>query len=231
MQYAPIYLRAHPERRVLLMPPILWRTSDSCASPQLRRILTGLPCPARRGRRKECEMKKEKTDAKIRPFCPEYGQETIKRTHENTSALSPFRGKKGGTNPVRAFLLAFFVRAAPQKSGGKLLVGLLTDVSRRLSGRHRISAAFPTKPLRPSVTCFRRKRIYSTITAIELHVAAAFAAVPAAKHVQDSHLIPLFSTNKDACPTPSGAGSRICHKSRMFLMQLSVKFSDKWIIT
>ena len=78
-----------------------------------------------------------------------------------------------------------------------------------------IPAAFPAKPLRPPVTCFRRKRIYSTITAIELHVAAAFAAVPAAKHVQDSHLIPLFSTDMDACPTPSGAGSRICHKSRM----------------
>ena len=45
----------------------------------------------------------------------------------------------------------------------------------------------------PPVTCFRRKRIDSTITAIELHVAEAFAAVPAAKHVQDFHLIPLFS--------------------------------------
>ena len=31
----------------------------------------------------------------------------------------------------------------------------------------RISAAFPAKPLQPPVTCFRRKRICSTITAIE----------------------------------------------------------------
>ena len=59
-----------------------------------------------------------------------------------------------------------------------------------------IPAAFPAKPLRPPVTCFRRKRIYSTITAIELRVPAAFAAVPAAKHVQELHLIPLFSRTR-----------------------------------
>ena len=35
---------------------------------------------------------------------------------------------------------------------------------------------------------------------MELHVTAAFAAASAAKHVQDFHLIPLFSRNKDACP-------------------------------
>ena len=43
---------------------------------------------------------------------------------------------------------------------------------------------------------------------MELHVAAAFAAVPAAKHVQEFHLIPLFR-NKDACPLPDG--SRVAH--------------------
>lgn len=74
--------------------------------------------------------------------------------------------------------------------------------------RLRISAAFPAKPLRPPVTCFRRKRIYSTITAIELHVPAAFAAAPAAKHVQEFHLIPLFR-NKDACPIRSP--NRVAH--------------------
>ena len=74
--------------------------------------------------------------------------------------------------------------------------------------RLRISAAFPAKPLRPPVTCFRRKQIYSTITAIELHVPAAFAAAPAAKHVQEFHLIPLFR-NKDACPVPDG--NRVAH--------------------
>lgn len=77
-----------------------------------------------------------------------------------------------------------------------------------LKARLRISAAFPAKPLRPPVTCFRRKQIYSTITAIELHVPAAFAAAPAAKHVQEFHLIPLFR-NKDACPLPDG--SRVAH--------------------
>ena len=82
--------------------------------------------------------------------------------------------------------------------------------------RLRISAAFPAKPLRPPVTCFRRKRIHSTITAIELHVPAAFAAAPAAKHVQEFHLIPLFR-NKDACPLLTGVGSRICHKSRIHI--------------
>lgn len=65
--------------------------------------------------------------------------------------------------------------------------------------RHRVSIAFPAKPLQPPVTCFRRKQISSTITAIELHAAAAFAATFVAKHVQDFHLIPLFSGNKDAC--------------------------------
>ena len=74
--------------------------------------------------------------------------------------------------------------------------------------RLRISAAFPAKPLRPPVTCFRRKQIYSTITAIELHVPVAFATAPAAKHVQEFHLIPLFR-NKDACPLPDG--SRVAH--------------------
>ena len=77
-----------------------------------------------------------------------------------------------------------------------------------LKARLRISAAFPAKPLRPPVTCFRRKRIHSTITAIELHVPAAFATAPAAKHVQEFHLIPLFR-NKDACPLPDG--SRVAH--------------------
>ena len=62
-----------------------------------------------------------------------------------------------------------------------------------LKARLSISAAFPAKPLRPPVTCFRRKQIYSTITAIELHVPVAFATAPAAKHVQEFHLIPLFS--------------------------------------
>ena len=77
-----------------------------------------------------------------------------------------------------------------------------------LKARLRISAAFPAKPLRPPVTCFRRKQIYSTITAIELHVPVAFATAPAAKHVQEFHLIPLFR-NKDACPLPDG--SRVAH--------------------
>ena len=81
--------------------------------------------------------------------------------------------------------------------------------------RLRISAAFPAKPLRPPVTCFRRKRISSTITAIELRVAAAFAAGPAVKHVQDFHLIPLFSRTRMRVRSPPGTGSRICHKSRM----------------
>ena len=85
-----------------------------------------------------------------------------------------------------------------------------------LKARLRISAAFPAKPLRPPVTCFRRKQIYSTITAIELHVPVAFATAPAAKHVQEFHLIPLFR-NKDACPLPDGVGSRICHKSRIHI--------------
>ena len=86
-----------------------------------------------------------------------------------------------------------FLSEQSRMIGVELLVGLLTDVSRRSKNRHRVSVAFPAKPLQPPVTCFRRKRISSTITAIELHVAAAFAAVPAAKHVQDFHLIPLFS--------------------------------------
>ena len=82
--------------------------------------------------------------------------------------------------------------------------------------RLRISAAFPAKPLRPPVTCFRRKRIHSTITAIELHVPAAFAAAPAAKHVQEFHLIPLFS-EQEYVSRPTGTGSRICHKSRIHI--------------
>ena len=75
--------------------------------------------------------------------------------------------------------------------------------------RLRISAAFPAKPLRPPVTCFRRKRIYSTITAIELRVPAAFAAVPAAKHVQELHLIPLFSRTR--MRVRPGVPERVAH--------------------
>ena len=86
-----------------------------------------------------------------------------------------------------------FLSEQSRMIGVELLVGLLTDVSRRSKNRHRVSVAFPAKPLQPPVTCCRRTRISSTITAIELHVAAAFAAVPAAKHVQDFHLIPLVS--------------------------------------
>ena len=68
---------------------------------------------------------------------------------------------------------------------------------------------------------FHRKRIYFTITAMELHVAAAFAAVPAAKHVQEFHLIPLFSRTR--MRVRSGTPERVahCHKSRIFSMQLS----------
>lgn len=82
--------------------------------------------------------------------------------------------------------------------------------------RLRISAAFPAEPLRPPVTCFRRKRIHSTITAIELHVPAAFAAAPAAKHVQEFHLIPCSETRMRV-RSLTGTGSRICHKSRIHI--------------
>lgn len=77
------------------------------------------------------------------------------------------------------------------------------------SNRQRSPVAFPAKPLQPPVTCFRRKRACSTITANELPVAMAFAMPPAAKLVQDSHLIPLFSRNKDACPGCSA--NRVAH--------------------
>ena len=129
-----------------------------------------------------------------------------KRTQNMRPLLHPFR-VEGGTYPVPSSHLAF-ISEQPQGIGGKLLVGLLTDVFRRGHPRQRIPAAFPAKPLQPPVTCFRRKRIHSTITAIELHVPAAFAAAPAAKHVQEFHLIPLFR-NKDACPVPDG--NRVAH--------------------
>lgn len=77
----------------------------------------------------------------------------------------------------------------------------------------RISAAFPAKPLQPPVTCFRRKRVCSTITAIELHVAAAFAAVSAAKHVQDFHLIPLFSEQGCVSAPSFGTGRAFATKA------------------
>ena len=102
-----------------------------------------------------------------------------------------------------------FISEQPQGIGGKLLVGLLTDVFRRGHPRQRIPAAFPAKPLQPPVTCFRRKRIYFTITAIELHVAAAFAAVPAAKHIQEFHLIPLFSRTR--MRVRPGVPERVAH--------------------
>ena len=44
---------------------------------------------------------------------------------------------------------------------------------------------------------------------MELHVAAAFAAVPAAKHVQEFHLIPLFSRTR--MRVRSGAPERVAH--------------------
>ena len=44
---------------------------------------------------------------------------------------------------------------------------------------------------------------------MELHVAAAFAAVPAAKHVQEFHLIPLFSRTR--MRVRSGTPERVAH--------------------
>ena len=100
---------------------------------------------------------------------------------------------------VRTFHQAFFVRAAP-KIGGKLLVGLLTNVSRRFQNRHRISVAFPAQPLRPPVTCFRRKRIHSTNTAIELHVCRNFRLSCCCKTCSGLSPDSLVQPNKDACP-------------------------------
>ena len=100
---------------------------------------------------------------------------------------------------VRTFHQAFFIRAAP-KIGGKLLVGLLTNVSRRFQNRHRISVAFPAKPLRPPVTCFRRKRIHSTNTAIELHVCRNFRLSCCCKTCSGLSPDSLVQPNKDACP-------------------------------
>ncbi len=105
-----------------------------------------------------------------------------------------------------------FCQSNPE-SGEKLSVGLLTDVSRR--AKPAFAYPPPSQPghYSPPVTCFRRKRIHFTITAIDLHVAAAFAAAPAAKHVQELHLIPLFSGTRMRVRAGDGPGRAFATKA------------------
>ena len=141
-----------------------------------------------------------------RPF----GDASLERKKANASfgciRSCPSGEAAGALFPRRVLA---FLSEQPRTVGGELSVGLLTDVFRRGHPRQRIPAAFPAKPLQPPVTCFRRKRIYFTITAMELHVAAAFAAVPAAKHVQEFHLIPLFSRTR--MRVRPGVPERVAH--------------------
>ena len=80
----------------------------------------------------------------------------------------------------------------PTINGGSLPVGLLTDVSRR-----------PQPPLPvhrlPSPSLRASDLLSQKMNALHDHSYGASAETTAAVHVQDSHLIPLFS-NKDACP-------------------------------
>lgn len=139
-----------------------------------------------------------------------FGDASLERKKANAS-FGCIRSCPSGEAAAALFprrVLAF-LSEQPRTIGGELSVGLLTDVFRRVLPRQRIPAAFPAKPLQPPVTCFRRKRVSFTITAMELHVAAAFAAVPAAKHIQEFHLIPLFSRTR--MRVRPGAPERVAH--------------------
>jgi len=97
-----------------------------------------------------------------------FGDASLERKKANAS-FGCIRSCPSGEAAAALFprrVLAF-LSEQPRTIGGELSVGLLTDVFRRVLPRQRIPAAFPAKPLQPPVTCFRRKRICSTITAIE----------------------------------------------------------------
>ena len=114
-----------------------------------------------------------------------------------------FRFLSEGERRHCSMCLPFIWRFLSEQSrmiGVELLVGLLTDVSRRSKNRHRVSVAFPAKPLRPPVTCFRRKRIHSTNTAIELHVCRNFRLSCCCKTCSGLSPDSLVQPNKDACP-------------------------------
>ena len=144
------------------------------------------------------------TKKRTHPIRPSLSPKAKRADASITSASASFRRVKCMHTKhtfacARTFHQAFFVRAAP-KTGGELLVGLLTYVSRRPKNRHCISVAFPAKPLRPPVTCFRRKRIHSTNTAIELHVCRNFRLGCCCKTCSGLSPDSLVQQNKDACP-------------------------------
>ena len=100
---------------------------------------------------------------------------------------------------MSAFHQAFFVRAVP-KNGGKLSVGLLTDVSRRSQNRPRRSAAFPAKPLQSASDLLSQKTDRLHNHSYRIARGRSFRRGPCCKTCPGLSPDSLVQLNKDACP-------------------------------
>lgn len=117
--------------------------------------------------------------------------------------------------PCASFTWHFF-QSIPKKTRGQLLVGLLTDVSRRAFARHRVPVAFPAKPITAASDLLSQKTDMLHNHSYRIARCLSFRLGTGSKTCPGFSPDSLVQRNKDACPVRFlGAGSRICHKSRI----------------
>ena len=112
----------------------------------------------------------------------------------------PIGIKKRQRNRCRFYWQKEYSPAAPTRAWGYTPCRS-SDLRVQTETRQRISPAFPVEPLQQPVTCFRRKRICSTITATESGPQSLSRAGP--KTCPGFSPDSLVQQNKNACPAHS----------------------------